>query len=89
MKPDQDPSQAVQRIKVGLIGLGGVMGLIGFASVIIGSATRERPVTAIGAPKPDVIANMALGNLLIPANEPLAELGVAPSANAQSFDTQP
>ena len=72
----------MQRVKVGLIGLAIVVLLIGLASVIIGSATRERPVTVVGAPQADVVANMGLGNsAAAPSDEPLAELGVAPSAN--------
>ncbi len=84
MMPVPDPSQPMQRVKVGVIGLAAVLLLIGLASVIIGSASRERPVTAIGAPKPEVIANMAIDNGAVPAAEPLAELGVAPSANVQT-----
>ncbi|HEU0066793.1 MAG TPA: hypothetical protein VFQ57_06090, partial [Sphingomonas sp.] len=64
------------------IGLAAVVLLIAFAGVVIRSALRERPVSAIGAPKADVVANMAIGNLSAePATEPLAELGVAPSSN--------
>lgn len=74
----------MQRVKVGLIGLAAVLLLIGLASIIIGSAARERPVTAIGAPQPEVVANMAIDNGLVPGTEPLAELGVAPSANTQA-----
>ena len=62
MTPVRDPSQPMQRVKVGVIGLGAVLLLIALASVIIGSASRERPVSAIGAPKPEVIANMAIDN---------------------------
>ena len=74
----------MQRVKVGVIGLAAVMLLIGLASIIIGSATRERPVSVIGAPQPAVVANMALDNGSVPVGEPLAELGVAPSANSQA-----
>jgi hypothetical protein len=74
----------MQRVKVGVIGLAAIMLLIGLASVIIGSATRERPVSAIGAPQPAVVANMAMDNGSAPADEPLAELGVAPSTNSQA-----
>ena len=83
MQSDRDPSQAIQRVKVALIGLGAVMGLIGLASVIIGSASRERPISAIGAPQPQVVANMAIDNGADSVAEPLVELGVAPSANVQ------
>lgn len=83
MTTDRDPAQSMQRVKVGLIGLAAVLLLIALAGLVIGSATREGPVTAIGAPKPEVVANMALDNGS-DAAEPLVELGIAPSANAQS-----
>ncbi|RMB54140.1 hypothetical protein C8J44_1756 [Sphingomonas sp. PP-CE-3A-406] len=85
MKSPNDPYQRMQRIKVGLIGLAAVVLLIGLASAIIGSASRERPVAAVGAAQPDVVANMGVTNSVDAADptEPLAEMGVAPSANGQ------
>ena len=80
----RDPSQALQRVKVGFIGLGAVMLLIALASIIIGSASRERPVAVIGAPRSEVIANLAIDNGMDAATEPLAELGVAPSTNGEA-----
>ncbi len=76
MKRRSDPSQSMQRVKVGMIGLAAVVLLIGLASAIIGSATRERPGMALGASQA-VVANMAASNQAVAA-EPLAELGVAP-----------
>ncbi len=69
-----------------MIGLAAVVLLIGLASAIIGSATRERPVMTAGAAQADVVANMAVSNSVAAdrTGEPLAEMGVAPSANAQS-----
>jgi hypothetical protein len=84
MNPVRDPKQSMQRVKVGLIGLAAVILLIGLASLVIGSASRERPVSAIGAPQPEVVANMALDNMAGVSSEPLAELGVAPSTNIQA-----
>lgn len=82
----RETSQSLQRVKVGMIGLAAVILLIGLASAIIGSATRERPVVAAGSAQADVVANMAVSNITAPdgAGEPLAEMGVAPSANVQS-----
>lgn len=76
--------QAVQRVRVGLIGLAAVVLLIGLASAIFSAANREKPAAAIDTPKPEAIANMTLANNTAPAavaapNEPLAELGVAPA----------
>jgi hypothetical protein len=86
MKPNHEPSQSMQRIKVGMIGLAAVVLLIGLASAIIGSASRERPVATAGAAQADVVANMGVSNTTEASgtSEPLAEMGVAPSANAQA-----
>ncbi|RZL99667.1 MAG: hypothetical protein EOP68_23905, partial [Sphingomonas sp.] len=76
----------MQRAKVGMIGLAAVVLLIGLAGAIIGSATRERPVQAAGAARVDVVANMAVSNSVEAdrTGEPLAQMGVAPSANTQA-----
>ena len=86
MKPKQHLSQSMQRAKVGMIGLAAVVLLIGLAGAIIGSATRERPVQAAGAARVDVVANMAVSNSVEAdrTGEPLAQMGVAPSANTQA-----
>ena len=79
-----EPSQTVQRVKVGVIGLAAVVLLIALASAIIGSATRERPVA--GTAQANLVASMAAGNdaALIPVEgEPLAQMGAAPGANVQ------
>ncbi len=76
----------MQRVRVGMTGLAMVLVLIGLASVIFSSANRDDPVAAVGAPNASVVANMT-GE---PANtvaeqakdEPLAELGVAPSTSS-------
>ncbi len=86
MKLPHEPSQTMQRIKVGMIGLAAVVLLIGLASAIIGSTNRERPVATAGTAQADVVANMGVSNVTetAGAGEPLAEMGVAPSANAQA-----
>jgi hypothetical protein len=83
MKGRPEPSQAFQRIKVGLIGLITVVVLIATASTIIASATHERVVG--GAAQANLVAEIAATNEELPGSgEPLAEMGVAPSsANMQ------
>ncbi len=79
-----EPSQPIQRIKVGLIGLVAVVVLIVIASAIISSATRERPVA--GSAQANLVAEISATNESVAAGtgEPLAEMGVAPSsANLQ------
>lgn len=84
MTVERERVQAMQRAKVGLVGLAAVILLIAFASAIMRTVTRETPVTAIGAAKADVVANMVLANGQTDAGEPLVELGVPPTvANAQ------
>jgi hypothetical protein len=79
----QDPAQTSQRVRVGMIGLAAVLLLIGLAAAIFSTASKERPFVVAGGAHPDVVANMAAGNNVLPAsvptNEPLAELGIAPS----------
>lgn len=75
-----DKPQMMQRLKVGLSGLGAVLLLIGMASAVFNSVNRERPVNAVGGARTATVEAMT-GNGLAPAgpaNEPLAELGVAP-----------
>ena len=80
----RDPAQTTQRAKVGMIGLAAVLLLIGLASSIFATMSHERQVAAIGSARADVVATMLPGNTTDPqavsTKEPLAELGVAPSA---------
>lgn len=75
--------QVRQRVRVGMLGLAAVVLLIGLASAIFSTVNHDRPVSAVGASKPEVVANMGVAGAA-PAtgasNEPLAELGVTPSA---------
>jgi flagellar basal body-associated protein FliL len=84
----QDPAQTSQRVRVGMIGLAAVLLLIGLAAAIFSTASKERPFIVAGGAHPDVVANMAAGNNALPAstptNEPLAELGVAPSTATEA-----
>jgi hypothetical protein len=84
----RDSIQTVQRVKVGVIGLATVLLLIGLAAAIFGIVSRERPGTAVGAPKAGVAANLTMSNGGVPAttptSEPLAELGVTPAASPTS-----
>ncbi|GHH12442.1 MULTISPECIES: hypothetical protein [Sphingomonas] len=90
----QDPAQTSQRAKVGMIGLAAVLLLIGLASAIFATANHDRQVAAIGSARPDVVANMVAANIVDPnaPKEPLAELGVAPSAatpDGNTVETRP
>lgn len=71
--------QTIQRVKVGMVGLAAVILLIGLASAIFSAADRGRTGGA-GAGNVAVAAKLP-DNAADPANEPLAELGVAPSAD--------
>ena len=80
--PGPNPGQTMQRVKVGMVGLAAVVLLIGLASALFSAANRERPIDAAGAPKATAVANMTAANATQPVEtkEPLAELGIAPSA---------
>lgn len=79
----------MQRVTVGMTGLAAVLLLIGLASAIFSSASQERPVA--GGAKPDIVANLTATNGSDSAatgdREPLAELGIAPSAAGNSAAT--
>ncbi len=79
MKSVSHTGQSMQRVKVGMIGLAVVILLMALAGAMMRSADRQRPVTTVGAPKEDVVANMVTNNEVDVAGEPLAEMGVAPS----------
>ena len=72
--------QTIQRVKVGMVGLAAVILLIGLASALFSIRDRSDAVAVA-----NVAANAS--NAADPANEPLAELGVAPSADVNA--TQP
>ena len=61
-----------------MVGLAAVVLLIGLASAIFSAANRERPAVVSAS---NVAAAKLAANTADPANEPLAELGVAPSAD--------
>ena len=74
----------MQRVRVGMTGLASVLVLIALASAVFNSASREPAESAIGASKAEVVANLTdavIANSTAP-NEPLAELGVAPSTTS-------
>lgn len=75
----------MQRVRVGMTGLASVLILIGLASAVFNSASKEPAVAAVGTAKPAIVANMtdmADGNST--AEEPLAELGLAPKAEVDN-----
>lgn len=81
----QDPAQAMQRIRVGMTGLAAVILLMVLSFVIFSSANREAPVSAAGASNAAVVANLTgVDNIAADRarDEPLAEMGVAPSTDS-------
>ena len=83
MKPVDNTGQSWQRVKVAVTGLVAVLALIGLASVVVGSARRASPTAAAASARPDLVANLVDANAAAPG-EPLAELGVTPSTQANA-----
>lgn len=77
-----EAGQKVQRIRVGMTGLAVIVLLIALASAIFLSASTEQALTGTGAPKTADMANAATANEADASKEPLAEIGVTPSAAA-------
>lgn len=84
MKPVHEPGQSIQRVKVAATGLAIVLLLIGLASAILRSVSHEPPVVSPGASRAEVVANIAATNTADPGGEPLAEIGVAPTGQANT-----
>ncbi len=83
MKTVASHTQAMQRLRVGMVGLAAVILLIGLASALFSAANHEKPVAVPGATQTADVANSTAANSAAPAapdNEPLAQLGVAPSS---------
>lgn len=83
----QDHAQAMQRIRVGMTGLAAVILLMVLSFAIFSSANREAPVSAAGASNASVVANLTGSDNAASdrtRDEPLAELGVAPSTDDPS-----
>ena len=81
----QDTGHASHRAKVGMIGLAAVLLLIGLAAAVFATATKERPVL-LAANAHTQTEHRATDTSAAPSdtatNEPLAELGVAPSTSS-------
>lgn len=81
----QEPGHAGHRAKVGMIGLAAVLLLIGLAAAVFATATKDRPLMLAGNAHTRTEHRIA-DNATVPGdktnNEPLAELGVAPSTSS-------
>lgn len=76
----------MQRVRVALTGLAAVFVLIALASAVFNWTRDEPQIAAVGVSKRDVVANMTDTPLVNSvANEPLADLGVAPTTNTASI----
>jgi hypothetical protein len=70
----------MHRVRVGMTGLASVLVLIGLASAVFNSASDD---PASNATVTQTLENRALGNDA-EANEPLAEIGVAPTVTTNA-----
>lgn len=79
----------MQRLQVGLTGLLGIMLLIGLANLVV-ERIRSDDAAIVAASNVSAVANAA--NAVAPPTEPLAELGVTPTADTATSvvpDLQP
>lgn len=80
-------TEGIQRIQLGLSGLAGVVLLVGLANIVVDNVRRED--ASKEAMETDPLANSAATQAAAPPpvqqpTEPLAELGVTPSAAPQA-----
>lgn len=78
----EDKRAAMQRVRVGLTGLGAVLLIVAVSAAIFESA-RHRPANQIVAQNASeqTVANM-VGNSAQAPNDPLTEIGVTPAGPA-------
>jgi len=69
--------EGLQRIQIGLTGLVGVILLVGLANIAVQKVNGDGSAASSSS-----VANAELGNIAGKPNEPLAELGVAPTADS-------
>jgi len=71
-------SQSVQRLQIGLFGLGAMVLLVGLANIILTNA-RENEARVVPEAAPTVVGEQAAA----PGSDPLADAGVAPDLPAE------
>lgn len=76
-------AQSVQRLQVGLLGLAAMLLLVGLANIIM---DRARLADGAVDAKTDQVANTVK---TAPKNDPLADIGVVPSAAPSAAGTDP
>lgn len=74
--------ERMQRIQIGLSGLGGVVLLVGLANIVVDNARKERAGEEIVTDSVDSTIPVT-GSTVKPA-EPLVELGVTPASDSGS-----
>ena len=77
------PSQSIQRLQIGLAGLGAMALLVGLATVI-----KDRAQQTDAAAVPEAAANAESG-AATGANDPLADAGVAPDVAGANERAKP
>ena len=77
--------EELQRVQVGLVGLAGVLLVVTLANIVIQTA-RSDPASDIASGTLNQVNGGQLANLPSGGNEPLADLGVTPTADQATID---
>ncbi len=75
-------AEAVQRLQIGVAGLGAMVLLIGLANVIMNQANQTESTVV-----PEAAATVEPEPVTVPQNDPLAEAGVVPDLPAEPTPT--
>ena len=75
--------QSIQRLQIGLLGLGAMVLLVGLANILIMSAQRNQ-----AAAVPEAVPTVAAEKAAPPARDPLADAGVVPVLPVDSEESQ-
>ena len=77
--PEQDRREVSRRVRIGIVGLAGVLLMVGLAEFVIDNVRRE---AALNSPDSVSAGASATANATAQSSEPLADLGVTPSSDA-------
>lgn len=86
---EQNQFEAMRRVQLGLVGLGGVLLLVGLINVVIDNVRRDNGLGQAAAVQQGMAG--AANAIILPEKptEPLADLGVAPAPEAAKEQAAP
>lgn len=87
--PQRSSGERMQRLRVGITGLAGVLIVVAVATAVVSNVRRSADESNAVAPPPVVATLPPAGNATEVVTEPLAQLGAAPGKAAPATPEAP